>query len=202
MKVKPMIADYEVPGIQRIGTLENRNLVKIPVPGLEGSYHQDLGQASLAICIEGTLAGDEARDAFLEKLRDKFKAGEPVDFVADITTATETNQVLILDMKMHEVAGSTDSFRYRLTLAKYVEPPSTAPGADLGFGDLADLEAGLDLEALGIFDALQIPDLLGSIPDFGNPVPPLTSSLDQFKTVTAGLSDTMSGLRSLFGISE
>lgn len=200
MKIKPMIGDYEVPGIQRIGTLEDRRLVKIHVPGLEGSYHQDLGRASAAICIEGTLGGDEARDAFLESLRDKFKTGEPVDFVADITTATEISQVLIFDMKVREVAGSTDSFRYFLTLAQYVEPPSTAPGADLGFGDLSDLEAGLDLEALDLFETLQIPDLLGSIPDFGNPVPPLQASLDQFKSVTAELADTMSGLRTLFGV--
>jgi len=202
MKIKPMIGDYEVPGIQRIGTLEDRRLVKIHVPGLEGSYHQDLGTASAVICIEGTLSGDEARDTFLEKLRDKFKTGEPVDFVADITTATEINQVLIFDLKVREVAGSSDSFRYGLTLAQYVEPPSAAPGADLGFGDLADLEAGLDLEALDLFEALQIPDLLGSIPDFGNPLPPLLSSLDQLKVVTGGLSDTMNGLRTLFGISE
>ena len=129
-----MIGEFEVPGIQRIGTLEARHLVEVPVPGLEGSYHQDLGSAAVAIVIEGTLAGDDARDGFLQSVRDSFNAGEPLDFVADIVTATSVEKVFAADLDAAEVAGSSDTFRYRMVLTQYVEPPPTGPGTDLARG--------------------------------------------------------------------
>lgn len=202
MKIKPMIGQYEIPGIQRIGAIEKRHLVEIPVPGLEGSYHQDLGSASAAIRIEGTLSGDNARDDFLSMLRDKFKAGDPVDFVADITTATEIEKVVISDLKVTEVAGSADTFRYALTITQYIEPPpppSAAPGAELGFGDLGGLDLGIDLEAIDLFDIMQIPDLLGSIPDLGNPTEPLMGLMDEVTSATGGLDKVMQGLKDIFG---
>lgn len=202
MRIKPMVGTYEVPGIQRIGTIEDRHLVEVSVPGLEGSYHQDLGSAPISIRIEGTLAGDEARDGFLEEVRDKFKTGDPIDFVADITTATEIDQVLISDLKVQEVAGRSDTFRYSIALTQYVEPPSTAPGSELGFGDLTDLNVDLDLEAGDLFDVLQIPDLLGSIPELKDPTPPLRETLDGVKSALEGLSGVTTSLNELFGESE
>ena len=50
----------------------------------------------------------------------------------------------------------------------------------------------------GALDAIET---LGSVPDFGNPLPPLKSSLDDVKQVSSGLGDTIGGLNSLFGIS-
>ncbi len=199
MKVKPMIGEYEVPGIQRIGTCEGRVLVEIPVPGLDGSYMQDLGSGLTSIVIEGTLAGDEARDAFLESMRAPFAAGEPVDFVADITAATSIEQVRIAELDVVEAAASPDTFRYVIALRQHVEPPATGPGADMGFGDLGDITAAIDLEALSIFDALQIPDLLGSIPELSDPTPPLAGIVDGLKSALAPI-DAVSGLLDgLFG---
>jgi hypothetical protein len=197
MKIKPMLGEYEIPGIQRIGAVEERSLVRIEVPGLAGSYHQDLGSESASILIEGTLAGDEARDNFFNDLREKLKTGEPLDFVADITTATEITQVLISDFKVSEVAGSADTFSYSLTIVQYVEPPTPGLGTDLGFGDLTDLDLGLDLEALDLFDLLQLPDLL-SIPDFGDPTVPLRSILDGVKGTLSALDAPAQAMRELF----
>lgn len=199
MKVKPMIGEYEVPGIQRIGTVEGRALVEIPVPGLDGSYLQDLGGGLTSIVIEGTLAGDEARDAFLASMRATLVAGEPVDFVADITTATSIEKVRIADLDVAETATSPDTFRYLIALRQHVEPPPTGPGADMGFGDLTDLTAGLDLEALSIFDALQIPDVLGSVPDISDPTPPLTGIVDGVKSALAPIDGIRYTLDTLFG---
>jgi hypothetical protein len=199
MKVKPMIGEYEVPGIQRIGTVEGRALVEIPVPGLDGSYLQDLGSGLTSIVIEGTLAGDEAREAFLESMRAAFVAGEPVDFVADITAATSIERVRIAELDVVEAAGSPDTFRYVIALRQHVEPPPTGPGADMGFGDLADVTAAIDLEALSIFDALQIPDLLGSVPDISDPTPPLAGIVDSLKSALAPLDEAGKALQSLFG---
>ncbi len=190
MNIKPMLGDYEIPGIQRIGSVERRNWVEVPVPGLKGSYHQDLGSAAICLRIEGSLAGDDARDGFLKAVREKFLAGDPMDFVADITTATEIDQVLIADMEAEEVAGSADTFRYTLTLAQYTEPPAP-PAEDALDADLAD-------EAAGLLDAMQLPDLL-SAPNLSDPTPPLKDALDGVKSALGGLGGAADAIKNLFG---
>lgn len=190
MKIKPMIGEYEVPGIERIGSLERRHLVAIDVPGLAGTYHQDHGAAAARIVIEGSLAGDEAREGFLAALREKLAAGEPVDFVADITTATEIEKVLIADLDVEELAGSADTFRYAISLVEYTEPPP--PPADPA------LEDALGLEAQDLFDTSKLPELLGA-PDFGNPVPPLNTALDGAKAALGALAGVGPQLAELFG---
>jgi hypothetical protein len=190
-----MIADYAIPGLQRIGTIEQRALVEVPVPGLEGSYHQDLGSGAVSIVIEGTLAGDEARDSFLEKVRARFVEGEPVAFVADITTATTVEEVHVKDVRVEEVAGSTDPVRYRLVLTQHVPPP---PPADLA-ADLGDLEGALDLEALDLLDVLQIPDLLTAIPELSDPTPPLRDTLNDVRSALEDLGTVGGAITELFG---
>jgi hypothetical protein len=191
VKVKPMLGEYEVPGIQRIGTAQARDLVEIRVPGLEGSYHQDLGSRAATIVIEGTLAGDDPRDGFLTAVRAALDAGDPVDFVADIVTATVIEKVHVADLRVVEVAGSADSFRYLLALRQHTDPPPEPALDDLA-GDIAD-------EAGAMFDALQVPDLLGSIPELSDPTPPLKNVLDGVTSALAPVSDVGSALTDLFG---
>jgi len=185
-----MLGSFELPGLQRIGTQERRHLVAVAVPGLAGVYHQDLGAAAARIVLQGTLAGDEAREAFLAALREPLAAGEPLDFVADITSATEIEQVLIADLDVEEVACSADGFRYALTLLQYTEPPP--PPADPG------LEAALGLEAQDLFDTSKLPELL-TAPNFGNPVPPLQTTIDGAKVALDSLTALGPQLSELFG---
>ncbi len=194
MKVKPMIGQYAVPGIQRIGTAEDRRLVAIPVPGLEGSLTQDLGSGSVAIHIEGTLAGDDARDGFLEKVRAILQAGKPVDFVADIASATSIEQILVADLKVQEVAGASDSFRYQMVLTQYVVPPPPADSEDL-----SDVNAAVADEAGKQFAAAQAPDAINSIKNFGDPTPPLKGAMDGVKSAVGSLSGVQNALKGLFG---
>lgn len=190
MKIKPMIGEYEVPGLERIGATERRRLREIPVPGLGGSYHQDLGAHPLSLRLEGSLQGDEARDGFLETVRGMFSAGEPVDFVADITTATTLEKMIVAGLDVEESAEVPDTFRYAITLLQYTEPPP-----DPAPGDLAeDIAAEADL----LSDLMEIPDLL-SAPDFGDPTPPLRGALDQFKGVMEGLGNLGPAAAKLFG---
>jgi hypothetical protein len=186
-----MLGEFEVPGIQRIGTAQARALVEIRVPGLEGSYHQDLGSDAALIVIEGTLAGDDPRDGFLSSVREALDAGAPVDFVADILTATTIEQVHVANLQVTEVAGSADSFRYTLALAQFTPPPPDPAPADLA-GDIA-------AEAGALFDALQVPDLLGSIPELSDPTPPLQGVLDGVSGALAPVADVSSALSELFG---
>jgi hypothetical protein len=193
--VKPIIGQWEVPRIERIETLEERRIARLPVPGLLGDIQQDLGAASLTVEISGSLQGDEARDDFLQTLRESFRAGDPVSFTADITNAAELDQVLIDELALEEVNDAADSFRYRIVLREYVEPPQPpAPVDDLG----ADLGVDLDgLASLGL-DGLNLPDLLGGIPDISNPVPPLQPALQAVQSATAQVPSLLGGLKAVF----
>ncbi|HYV47220.1 MAG TPA: hypothetical protein VFA20_20315, partial [Myxococcaceae bacterium] len=64
MLVSPMIGSWQPPRIERIASLESRRLAALPVAGLSGDLHQDLGRGALAVEIVGSLVGDEARDDF------------------------------------------------------------------------------------------------------------------------------------------
>jgi hypothetical protein len=195
MIVRPMIGQWEVPRIERIETLEERRIARLPVPGLLGDIQQDLGAASLRVEIRGSLHGDEARDDFLQQLRASFRAGDPVSFAADITTAAELDRVLIDELDLHEVNDSAAGFRYRIVLREYVEPPPPPPAVDDVGADLApDIDglASLGLQGLGL------PDLLGAIPDISNPVPPLQPALQAVQSATAQVPGLLQGLKSTF----
>jgi hypothetical protein len=193
--VRPMIGQWEVPRIERIETLEGRRIARLPVPGLLGDIQQDLGAASLAVEICGSLQGDEARDDFLQSLRESFRAGEPVSFAADITNAAELDQVLIDELQFEEVNDAAGGFHYRIVLREYVEPPQPpSPVDDLG----ADLGVDLDsLAALGL-DGLNLPDVLGGLPDISNPVPALQPALQAVQSATAQVPDLLQGLKATF----
>jgi hypothetical protein len=195
MIVRPVIDEWQVPNIERIQTLEGRRIARLPVPGLLGDIQQDLGAASLTVEISGSLHGDDARDAFLQQLRDKFKAGEPVSFAADIVNASELDRVLVDELELEEVNDSADGFRYRIVLREYVEPPAPPPPTDdLGLDLGADLD---DLASLGL-DGLSLPDLLGGIPEVANPVPPLKGALSAVQSATAQVPAALQGLAAVF----
>ncbi len=196
MIVAPMIGSWEVPCIEHIGTLESRRLAALPVPGLDGDLQHDLGADSLLVEISGTLAGDEARDAFLKGLRDQFHAGAPVTFVADILTATTLEKVVIESLEVTERNDPSASFGYRVVLREYVEPPAPpSPLADVGAGLEGDLDAAAKLGLAG----LDLPGLLGSVPDLGNPIPPLRSALDGVKSTLEGLTAPLAQLSGVLG---
>ena len=195
MIVRPVIDGWEVPRIERIESRERRRLARLAVPGLLGELQQDLGAGSLAVEIRGSLQGDEARDEFLTSVREKFRAGDPVSFVADITTATELDQVLIEELEVEEVNQAAGGFRYRVVLREYVEPPEPpSPIDDLG----SDLGLELDdLASLGL-DGLKLPDLLGDIPALGDPVAPVQPALDGVKAATEQIPALLDGLKEKF----
>ncbi len=192
MIIRPMLGDYEIPRIERIHAIEQRRLARLAIPGLDGDLHQDLGHDSLAVEIVGSLQGDEARDGFLGELRDRYQAGEPLAFVADITSATDLDQVLIESLEVCEHNEWAGAFRYRLVLRQYVEPPAPpSPVDDLG----ADLDPDLDLLAELGLDGLELPDLLGMVPDLGDPVAPILPALDGVKAATAPLKGLLANLK-------
>jgi len=194
MIVRPMIGQWEPPAIQRIEVVEGRRLARLPVPGLAGDLHQDLGSNSLTVAIVGSLQGDERRSAFLEELRAAFMDGSPVPFVADITEASELDDVLIVGFELSETNDWGDEFRYRIELRQYVEPPEP-PGIldEFAIPDLADLAAGL-------LDGLELPDLLGQIPNVADPTVPLQPALDEVRAATEAVPGLLRDLESALGV--
>ena len=195
MIVRPMIGEWSPPSIELIRAVEARRLAVLPIPGLSGDLHQDLGRAALGLELIGSLNTDEARDDFLKQIREKFLAGDPVAFVADIIKESQLEQVLIEELEVEELAGDPDSFRYRIVLREYTEPPAPpAPAADFG----ADLDPDLDLSAALGLAALDVPSIAGSIPQIGDllsPLKPAASSLsDAVKNNAPKLLDPLSAL--------
>jgi hypothetical protein len=199
MKVKPVLGDWEIPHIAAIRSAERRAFAELPVPGRAGSVFQDLNAGPVRVAIEGSLYGDEARDAFLEELRGKLRAGEPVTFVADIVTATEVQYVIIEELRCEESGVRPDQIDYFLVLRE--SPPPPPPPDPLGGLDAGLLDqAGSFLDSVtGALDAL---DMLGSIPDLGNPTEPLMGLLDDFGSATEGLPGIMDSLITLIGEPE
>ena len=196
MNQQPVLGDWEIPRIASIRTLESRRFVELPVPGRVGSLFQDLNTAPTRIAISGSLYGDEARDDFLQKLREKYKAGEPVTFVADIITATEVQYVVVETLRMEESGASPDQTDYTIVLQESPPPPPPPdPLGGLDDGLLGDA-AGLVGDVTNAIDAVS---KLGNIPSFKDPTPPLKGTVDGVKSATNSLGDIGNKLKDLFG---
>jgi hypothetical protein len=196
MLVSPMIDSWEVPRIESISSRETRRLAVLGVPGLSGDLHQDLGRGALVVEIEGSLSGDEARDDFLKQLRQKFLVGDPVDFVADIVKESELERVLIGALDLSEVAEPPDTFRYRIVLREYTEPPEP-PGISSDFGLDVDASLGLDAD-LGL-NLLDLPGITASIPKVGDLLAPIKPAAAALKSALSGAAGVLDPLKNLLG---
>ena len=196
MLLRPMIGSWEVPRIKRISTTEERRLAVLPVPGLSGDLHQDLGRGALVVQISGSLWGDEARDAFLKELREKFLAGEAVDFIADITNESGLERVLIVSLSLVEQANEADVFHYQIAMREYTEPPEP-PGPQSDFGLDVDADLGLDV-SLGL-DLLDLPGFLGDVPQVGDLLAPLKPAAADLKSAVSKAGDVLDPLKTLLG---
>jgi hypothetical protein len=198
VKVKPMLGDWEIPHIESIGSLERRELVELEVPGRAASLYQDLNAAPTRVVISGSLYGDEDRDSFLEEVRGKFGAGEPVTFVADIVTATEVQYVIVEAVAFRESGRRPDEIEYSIVLRE--SPPPPPPEDPLGGLDAGLLEdaAGFVDSVAGVLDAI---DAM-SVPSFADPTPPLAGVLDGVGAALEGLDAVTGPLADLFGESE
>jgi hypothetical protein len=194
--VKPMLGDWEVARISSIRTGERRRLVELPVPGRQGSLFQDLDGEPTTVVLTGSLFGDEARDDFLQEVREKFKAGEPVTFVADILNSTDVQYVVVEALRFRQVATQPDETEYVIALRE--SPPPPPPPDPLG-----GLDSGLLDAAGGVLDsvsgALDAITAIGDIPNFGDPTTQLGGLLDQFGSATGGLTGKLGSLGDLFG---
>jgi hypothetical protein len=119
--------------------------------------------------------------------------------VADILTATEVRYVIIEAMRLQESGVRPDQTDYLFVLRE--SPPPPPPPDPLG-----GLDSGLLDQADGFLDsvtgALDVIDTLGTVPDIGNPVEPLSGLLDDFESATTDLPDVLGSLTTLLGEPE
>lgn len=124
--IRPMLGNLELQLVQKLDVGGSQALAEHEVPELEGDLIHFLGRMAARITLKGVVTGIEAGKG-LKDLREKFRAAEPVDFVADITTATKVNQVLIEEMTVRELAGKPERFEYAFALREYIAsmPPAS-----------------------------------------------------------------------------
>jgi hypothetical protein len=194
--VKPVLGDWEIPRVGMMRTAEARKFAELAVPGRQGSLFQDLNAEPTVVEIAGSLFADEERSEFLTTVREKFRAGEPITFVADITEATDIQFVVIDSMRFEQRGDRPDEVFYHLTLRE--SPPPPPPPDPLGGIDtsLLDEAAGFVDGVTGALDAL---DALANLPDFSDPTALLGGTLDQVTTALDGLGSVTSAITQLFG---
>lgn len=140
--IKPMLADIELPLVQRVEAEERQALAQHEVPALEGDFLQGLGRRASRVTLAGVMTGPEAGES-LKVLREKFRAAAPVSFVADIATATRVDEVVIEELGVRELAGRPERFEYAVTLREFVQPPANAEEQT----EVVDESAEADAEA-------------------------------------------------------
>lgn len=129
MPAKPILDTVELQQVEWIEGNQNQILKQHHVPALEGDFLQPLGRRAARIRLQGVLTGSNAAKS-LATLRGKFRAAQPVRFVADIATATKVARVLIEEMRIRELAGKPERFEYAITVVEYIAaaaPKATAP---------------------------------------------------------------------------
>ena len=149
--MRPMLDDLELPLVQEVATFDRRMLAEHKPVGMDGSVVQNLGRRATSIQLWGVTHGEASRP-FMEALETAFRAGKPLAFIADITTNTAVEQVLIDDLRFQELGGKTDRFAYVLTLREHQKPvePEDVSVVDADvLGDaldsVGDLLGGLDV---------------------------------------------------------
>lgn len=112
----------EIRNVSNIRTSDQRSMVEMEIPGMEGNVFQNLGRAPVKISFEGSFQGKTAKSN-LETLRLKFKQGEPIPFNSNISGAADVTKVLIEDLQIEDFPGMANRYGYTVVLREYREPP-------------------------------------------------------------------------------
>lgn len=190
MKTKVSLGKVDLPGVEHVHCRQARNVCEHRIPGLDGSFFQDMGSDPVSVEIWGSTFGDEGRSEFLTAIREKYTGAEPVIFVADTIEGTAVEEVLIRDVNVFESSQYHNVLGYHISLAEYTPPPSN----DMG---LSDVESGIAENAVSDFDSMVdgvIEDtVLGDFSEQLESVTDMESLLDALPT------ELLDGLMDLLG---
>ena len=122
--MRPLLDDLELPNVQAINTRHLRVLAEHKPAGMRSSQLQNLGREPTVVLLNGFATGTGALE-FVTQLDTKFRARQPVNFIADIASETDLEQVQIDDLKINETAGKPSRFEYSLELCEVMRPPES-----------------------------------------------------------------------------
>ena len=123
MTTTAMLGTLALPLAQSIDVEDGQALVRHEVAGLDGGVIQRMGRRSARIALTGVATGTTA-GADVEALRTLLRDGEPVDFAADIATATRVTRVRVEALDVRELGGRPERWEYAVLLREHVEPPA------------------------------------------------------------------------------
>ena len=149
--MRPLLAGDELPQVQELVTSDLRALAEHKPAGKDGSLLQNLGRAPTTVVVHG-MASDPNALQVIDKLKKDLRSGTPVTFLADITTDTHVDNVLVDDVQVRQLAGKPDRFAYAITLREFIEP--VEPEQTSGLDD--DLLAQASDLTNGLLDGLDI----------------------------------------------
>jgi hypothetical protein len=183
-----------------IAVRERARIARHPVPGMKGDLAQIMGRPSVEVSFHGIFYG-RGKAEELSRLRSGYLQNQPVDFFTEAVGEGYFSQVLIAGLEVSQRAGSPDQFDFTCKVVEYVEPPTPVVADPLAALDteLLDEAAGLVDEAQNALKQVaQLADVLGLVPDFGNPTAALTGILDEFENVAGEATASLSTLSELF----
>jgi hypothetical protein len=142
MPLRPMLDDIELQQVQIITGDQEQALARHRIPGLEGDFFQRMGRHASSFHLRAVLTGAESLQG-VETLSEKFRAGTPVPFVADIASAVQVDRVLIEGFDARELAGKPLRYEVVFRLREYlpVQPPAATEET---FADTAAADAAQD----------------------------------------------------------
>lgn len=172
-----MLDDIELPHVQEITTHEQRVLAEHKPPGMTGSLLQNMGRRPTRLVLWGVATGTDAQ-SLIEKLDNKYRAGEPVPFVADIVADADIEQMVIDDLRVQDLAGKPERYAYVLTLREYIKPPKPEDTSFLNTDILDDAQNLMDNLVAGL-DIAQ--EFATGLERFVSPLGDLLTRLEAFR---------------------
>jgi hypothetical protein len=106
--------------VSRIGTIDRRRIIKHDASAVYGTIVDDQGKALARLLIEGRFVGEDAMNG-MSSLRIKYKKGEPINLVSDITLLSSINKVMIEELRIQMSSSVQLSYEYQMILREYVE---------------------------------------------------------------------------------
>jgi hypothetical protein len=119
----------EIRSIRRISVLDKRKLAQSRVSSTHGSIFRDLGRNCMRILVEGEFVGSGAREG-ISQLRSKYKMGEGLEFVSDLSIISNISKVLIERLNIRGLAGVPNYYSYQMVLRECVETPPESKTQD------------------------------------------------------------------------
>ena len=213
----PMLGEVSLTAVQWVRQETDGDLVRLRIPGLDGTPHQRLGRRSHRVTVAGLLVGDTAADD-LGTLQKLARDGTETTFTADILTALEVQHVVVESLAAEQVVGRPGQYAYTVVIAEnpplpppaQVSPFGGLPGlGDLGFDGLGDALAGIADQAGALTGALDSAmDALGAaaglaglgdLGDVGDPLRPLTDAVGELGGVGGAVSGVLDQIRGILG---